>query len=157
VVPLIRDRVAVGTLAAGRSPDRPGGAGAVTVVDRDGAGRRRARTEVARYLAVVAIWTGRPNLPDGLCDRLRDLSRPDGTGGRRADPDDVLDRFAFSGTLRTWPDWAGAVAGRGAGPNRLRPPHGLTDAEGVPLGRRSCRATLILPGYLAGWTSWSTT
>ena len=43
VVPLIRDRVAVGTLAAGRSPDSVRVVlGAVTVVDRDGT-RRPAR------------------------------------------------------------------------------------------------------------------
>ena len=55
VVPVIRDRVAAGALAAGRSPAEIRVVlGAVTVVDRDGAAaRRRARAEVARYLAAV--------------------------------------------------------------------------------------------------------
>jgi 5,10-methylenetetrahydromethanopterin reductase len=55
VVPVIRDRVRAGALAAGRSPAEVRLVlGAVTVVDRDGAAaRRRARAEVVRYLAAV--------------------------------------------------------------------------------------------------------
>jgi 5,10-methylenetetrahydromethanopterin reductase len=68
VVPLIRGRVAVGTLAAGRPPDAVRVVlGAVTVVSEDGqAARQRARTEVARYLAVVADLDPTAELPDGF-------------------------------------------------------------------------------------------
>ena len=63
VVPLIQDRVRVGCRAARRRLDQVRLVlGAVTVVDSDGtAARRRARTEVAKYLAVVAELDARPN------------------------------------------------------------------------------------------------
>src|SRR6266516_3769465 len=99
---------AAGALAAGRSPAEVAVVlGAVTVVDRDGvAARRRARTEVARYLAVVA-----------------DL-----------DPTtDLLDRFAFSGTPSHVAGLARRVLDAGAGRVDFGAPHGLTDAEGVAL------------------------
>src|SRR6266516_6264885 len=115
VVPVIRDRVAAGALAAGRSPAEVAVVlGAVTVVDRDGvAARRRARTEVARYLAVVA-----------------DL-----------DPTtDLLDRFAFSGTPSHVAGLARRVLDAGAGRVDFGAPHGLTDAEGVAL-----LGTAVLP------------
>ena len=48
--------------------------GAVTVVSAGGeAARQRARTEVARYLAVVADLDPTTELPDGFANRVRDL------------------------------------------------------------------------------------
>jgi 5,10-methylenetetrahydromethanopterin reductase len=136
VVPLIRDRVAAGALAAGRSPDSVRVVlGAVTVVDGDGsAARRRARAEVARYLAVVADLDPTAELPDGFAGRIRDLvaAGQDEAAGALI-PDDVLDRFAFSGTPSHVAELARRVLDAGAARVDFGAPHGLTDAEGVAL------------------------
>jgi len=136
VVPVIRDRVAAGALAAGRSPAEVAVVlGAVTVVDRDGAAaRRRARTEVARYLAVVADLDPTTELPDGFAGRLRDLvaAGRDVAAGALI-PDEVLDRFAFSGTPAQVAGQARRVLEAGAGRIDFGAPHGLSDAEGVAL------------------------
>jgi 5,10-methylenetetrahydromethanopterin reductase len=133
---LARDRVAVGRRRAGRAP----GAvkvviGAVTVVDTDGAAaRRRARSEVAMYLAVVADLDPTCALPEGLLARIRArVAAGDHTAAGTLIPDEVLDRFAFSGT----PEHVAALARRvtEAGADRIDfgTPHGRTDADGVAL------------------------
>ena len=127
LVPVIRSRL-------GRSDVRIV-LGAVTVVDSDGvAARRRARGEVAMYLAVVAGLDPTVQLPPDLLERVRALVRADDHEGACAlIPDDVLDLFAFSGT----PEHVAALAQRvlDAGADRVDfgTPHGLTDAEGVTL------------------------
>ena len=143
VVPVIRDRVRVGALAAGRDPAAVRLVlGAVTVVDRDGAAARcRARTEVARYLAVVADLDPTTELPDGFADRLRDLvaAGRDVAAGTLI-PDEVLDRFAFSGTPAHVAGQARRVLQAGAGRIDFGAPPGLSDAEGVAL-----LGTAVLP------------
>jgi 5,10-methylenetetrahydromethanopterin reductase len=142
VVPLIRDRVAVGTLAAGRPPDAVRVVlGAVTVVSEDGqAARQQARTEVARYLAVVADLDP-TELPDGFAGRIRDLvaAGRDSAAGALI-PDEVLDLFAFSGTPSHVAGLARRVLEAGAGRVDFGAPHGLTDADGVAL-----LGTAVLP------------
>jgi 5,10-methylenetetrahydromethanopterin reductase len=143
VVPLIRDRVAVGCRAARRPPGQVKVVlGAVTVVDGDGAAaRRRARTEIARYLAVVADLDPTSELPFTFIGPLRDLvaAGRDWQAGALI-PDPVLDRFAFSGT----PEHVAALAQRvlDAGADRVDfgTPHGLTDRGGVDL-----LGTAVLP------------
>jgi|GEM_PF-144165 len=136
LVPLIRSRVAAGAAQAGRAHGQVKIVlGAVTVVARDGAAaRRRARTEVAMYLAVVAGLDPTVSLPPGLISRVRALVRAgDHAAAGALIPGDVLDLFAFSGT----PDHVAALARRvvDAGADRVDfgTPHGLTDAEGVAL------------------------
>jgi 5,10-methylenetetrahydromethanopterin reductase len=143
IVPLIRDRVRVGGQAAGRRPDQVRVVlGAVTVVDADGAAaRRRARTEVAKYLAVVADLDATTELPPGFADRVRDLvaaGRDEAAGALI--PDEVLDRFAFSGTPEHVAALAQRVLDAGAGRVDFGAPHGLTDAAGVTL-----LGTAVLP------------
>jgi 5,10-methylenetetrahydromethanopterin reductase len=143
VVRFIKERIRVGAQAAGRSPDQVRVVlGAVTVVDEDGAAaRRRARTEVAPYLAVVAGLDPATELPPGFADRIRALV---GAGQDEAAglliPDEVLDRFAFSGT----PEHVAALAARvleaGAGRVDFGTPHGLADGKGVAL-----LGTAVLP------------
>jgi 5,10-methylenetetrahydromethanopterin reductase len=65
--------------------------GAVTVVDEDGvAARRLARERAALYFPVVAELDPTLDLPEGLVEAVREAGAPI--------PDDLLDRFAFSGT-----------------------------------------------------------
>jgi 5,10-methylenetetrahydromethanopterin reductase len=143
VVPLIRDRVAAGCRAVGRSPAEVRLVlGAVTVVDRDAAAaRRRARTEVARYLAVVADLDPTTELPDGFAGRLRALvaAGRDHAAGALI-PDEVLDRFAFSGTPSHVAGLARRVLDAGADRVDFGAPHGLTDEDGVAL-----LGTAVLP------------
>jgi 5,10-methylenetetrahydromethanopterin reductase len=136
VAALVRDRVRASALASGR----PGDAvrvvlGAVTVVDRDGAAARRlARTEVAKYLAVVASLDETVVLPAGLAERIGSLvaAGSDAAAGALI-PDDVLDLFSFSGTPERVAFLAQRVLDAGAGRVDFGGPHGLTDFGGVEL------------------------
>jgi 5,10-methylenetetrahydromethanopterin reductase len=109
--------------------------GAVTVVDDDGAAaRRRARIEVAKYLAVVGELDTTIELPPGLSDQVRALvaAGNDEAAGTLI-PDEVLDRFAFSGTPADVAALAQRVLDAGAGRVDFGTPHGLTDSDGVVL------------------------
>jgi 5,10-methylenetetrahydromethanopterin reductase len=136
VARLVRDRVAIGSEAAGRRPDQVSVVvGAVTVVDDDGAAaRRRARTEVAKYLAVVGELDTTIELPPGLSGQVRALvaAGHDQVAGTLI-PDEVLDRFAFSGTPTDVAALAQRVLDAGAGRVDFGAPHGLTDSDGVVL------------------------
>jgi 5,10-methylenetetrahydromethanopterin reductase len=143
VVRLVRDRIRVGSQAAGR----PAGQinvvlGAVTVVAADGtAARRRARTEVAKYLAVVAELDPTSALPVGLTGQVQRLiAAGDDEAAGMLIPDDVLDLFAFSGTPEHVAALAQRVLDAGAGRVDFGTPHGLTDDEGVAL-----LGTAVLP------------
>ncbi|MBM2618642.1 LLM class flavin-dependent oxidoreductase [Actinoplanes sp. LDG1-06] len=136
MVPVIRERLRAGADRAGRPVDDIGIVlGAVTVVDTDGeAARAKARTEVAMYLAVVADLDPTVELPEGLVAEvaaLVDAGRDEEAG--KLIPDDVLDRFAFSGA----PEQVAAQAQKliDAGVRRVEfgTPHGLTDDRGVEL------------------------
>jgi 5,10-methylenetetrahydromethanopterin reductase len=143
IVPLIRDRVRVGGQTARRPLDQVRVVvGAVTVVDRDGAAaRRRARTEVAKYLAVVAELDPTTELPAGFADQVRGLvaAGRDQAAGALI-PDQILDRFAFSGTPEHVAALAQRVLDAGAGRVDFGTPHGLADREGVAL-----LGTAVLP------------
>lgn len=136
MIAVVRERIAVGTHAAGRSVDDVRiTLGAVTVVDRDGtAARQRARSEVAMYLAVVADLDPTVDLPDGLVDevaRLVDAGDDVGAGGLI--DDDVLDRFAFSGDPDQVAAQAQSLIDAGVGRVEFGTPHGLSDESGVTL------------------------
>ena len=112
-------------------------AGAVTVVDEDGAAaRRRARTEVAKYLAVVAELDPAGGLPAGLADQSGTWSPAgDDIAAGELIPDEVLDRFAFSGTPEQVAALAQAVLDAGAGRIDFGTPHGLSDTRRRPATR----------------------
>ena len=135
MIGVTRERLAVGALPAGRSADDIGIVlGAVTVVDRDRAtARAHARREVAMYLDVVAELDPTVELPDGLLAMLRQRLADGDPDAGRIIPDDVLDRFAFSGD----PDDIAAHAQRliDAGVDRIEfgTPHGIEEAEGIAL------------------------
>jgi 5,10-methylenetetrahydromethanopterin reductase len=136
VAGLVRDRVRAGASACGRPADAVRVVlGAVTVADRDGAAaRRRARTEVAKYLAVVASLDETVTRPAGLMQQVRELvaAGADAAAGALI-PDPVLDRFAFSGTPEQVAALAQGVLDAGAGRVDFGGPHGLTDHGGVEL------------------------
>jgi 5,10-methylenetetrahydromethanopterin reductase len=136
LVAVMRERLAPGEREVGR----PAGStrlvlGAVTVVDEDGErARSRARAEVAMYLAVVARLDPTVELPAGLLERIQDrVAAGEHSGAGALIPDDLLDRFAFSGT----PEQVAAQAQRliDAGADRIEfgTPHGLQDDTGIAL------------------------
>ena len=91
--------------------------------------------------AVVADLDPTTELPDGFAGRLRDLvtaGRDEAAGALI--PDEVLDRFAFSGTPAHVAGQARRVLEAGAGRIDFGAPHGLSDAEGVAL-----LGTAVLP------------
>jgi 5,10-methylenetetrahydromethanopterin reductase len=136
VIAQARQRASTASLAAGRPADAVRVvAGAVTVVAEDGAAaRRRARAEVAMYLAVVGGLDTTAELPAGLLERIAGrVAAGDEAGAGALIPDDVLDRFAFSGTPEHVAAQASAVIAAGAGRVDFGTPHGLTGAEGVTL------------------------
>jgi 5,10-methylenetetrahydromethanopterin reductase len=140
MVAVMRSRIAAGATDAGRPPEDVGVViGAVTVVDEDGAAaRRRARQEVAMYLAVVAELDPTITLPTGLLAQVRArVAADDADGAGRLIPDGVLDRFAFAGTPEQVAGHARAVLEAGAARVEFGTPHGLSDDGGVELlGRR---------------------
>ena len=134
LVPVIRERLRDGELRAGRPEGSVGIVfGAVTMVDPDGeAARALVRREVARYLPVVAPLDPTVQVPPEQLRRMRALV----DAGREDDaaalvPDDLLDRFAFSGTPRAVAAQAEALFAAGATRVEFGTPHGFTDLDGV--------------------------
>ena len=136
MVAVMKERIAVGRVSAGRPVDAVGVVvGAVTVVDRDGAAaRRRARREVAMYLAVVAGLDPTVHLEPML---LAEISRlvDEGHHGAAGEliPDDVLDLFAFAGTPEQVAAQAQSLIDAGTSRVEFGTPHGLTDVGGIDL------------------------
>ena len=136
LVAMVHQHVADGERAAGRAARTVGICfGAVTVVDQDGAAARaRARIEAARYLPVVAPLDPTTHIaPETLARMAALVDAGDEDGAGAFVPDDLLDRFAFSGT----PDQVAAQAERlfAAGVTRVEfgTPHGLTEDCGLRL------------------------
>ena len=101
LAPLMLSRLASGAARAGRNVDSTGVVlGAVTVVDENGpAARERARSAVAMYFEVVAGLDPTVAVPDGMVEEIGRLLRAgDDRGAGLLIPDELLDRFAFSGT-----------------------------------------------------------
>ncbi len=109
--------------------------GAVTVVDDDGAAARAlARTEVAGYLAVVAEFDPTTELPPGLMTEVRlKLEAGDPQGAGRIIPDEVLDRFAISGTPEQVATHVATLFEAGVDRVELGTPHGLSSDRGIEL------------------------
>lgn len=136
LVATIRARIAPGAIAAGRSPDSIGIVfGAVTVCDHDGAAARAmARREVARYLPVVAPLDPTVHIAAEQLTRMAELVQMDDLDAAAAlVPDDVLDRFAFSGTPAQIVRQASALFDAGVSRVEFGTPHGFDDAGGVRL------------------------
>jgi 5,10-methylenetetrahydromethanopterin reductase len=120
--------------------------GAVCVCDEDGeAARARARQEVAMYVDVVAPGDPTVTLPGGMLAGIRErLDAGDREGAGALIPDDVLDRFAFSGTPEQLADHAERLFSAGAGRVEFGVPQGLTTERGIEL-----LGTRVLPAVRA--------
>ena len=136
VVAVARERLAVGEAAAGR----PAGStrvclGAVTVVAEDGeAARAEARTEVAMYLAVVGKLDSTVVIPEDLLTGIRHhLADDDHVAAGRLIPEDLLDKFAFSGTPEQVAAQAQLLIDAGVDRVEFGTPQGLRTDEGVEL------------------------
>jgi 5,10-methylenetetrahydromethanopterin reductase len=140
MVGVMREHIAAGARSVGRDPNEVGIVlGAVSVVDDDGERARRvARAEVAMYLAVVADLDPTVDVPKAALEDVRRLvAGGDHEAAGALIPDELLDRFAFSGTPEQVAGQVNAVIDAGASRVDLGTPHGLTAESGVELiGRR---------------------
>jgi 5,10-methylenetetrahydromethanopterin reductase len=154
LLPTARQALARGEARAGRPAGSAGlVCGAVTVVDDDGAAARRlARAEVATYLPVVAGLDPLAGIGPGELAAMQRLVRAgDHEGAGRLVPDDVLRRFAFSGTPGQVAAQVEALFAAGATRVEFGTPHGLTAARGIELlGRRVLPAVLDPPDRQPG-------
>jgi 5,10-methylenetetrahydromethanopterin reductase len=109
--------------------------GAVSVIDEDaGMARRRARSEVAPYVAVVAHLDPTATIdPDLVASLEAQLQRGDAAAAGALLPDDVFDRFAFAGTPADVAEQVNAVFDAGASRVELGTPHGLSTSSGLEL------------------------
>jgi 5,10-methylenetetrahydromethanopterin reductase len=127
VVGVMRERIG--------SPDVRIVVGAVTVVDEDGdRARSLARTEVAKYMAVVADLDPTIEIPESLLLAVKDrLSQGDETGAGALIPDDLLSLFAFAGTPVEVAEQTKALIAAGVSRVEFGTPHGVTNDRGVHL------------------------
>jgi len=137
LVPVMRKRLDAGARKVGRSGDDVRLVfGAVTVVDEDGAAAREAaRREVAMYLDAIGALDVTVEIPDELAARVRALvADGDHAAAGALIPDDLLDRFAFSGTPEQVAAHAQALIDAGVDRVEFGTPQGLGDeATGIRL------------------------
>lgn len=130
-----RHRIDAGVSSARAAADVGLVMGAVTVVDEDGpAARTLAKQEVAMYLDVVAELDPTYRVPSQVLDAVRThLRSGDSAAAGAAIPDEVLDRFAFSGTPEQVADQTLALFAAGADRVEFGTPHGITPEAGIDL------------------------
>jgi 5,10-methylenetetrahydromethanopterin reductase len=108
--------------------------GAVTVVDRDrAAARALARRQVAMYVAVVAPLDVTLNDPEWLAHTRALAQTHDFEAIGNALSDEMLDRFAFSGTPGDILRQVHAIRAAGATRVEFGTPHGLDSSTGIRL------------------------
>src|SRR5690606_22565333 len=98
------------------------------------AARRLARTEVAMYLAVLADLDPTVELPEELTSGIRErVAAHDHEGAGRLIPDEILDRFAFSGSPEQIAAQACELFEAGLDRVEFGTPHGIDPLHGVEL------------------------
>jgi 5,10-methylenetetrahydromethanopterin reductase len=104
-------------------------------VDTDGArARALARTEVAKYVAVVAELDPTVDVPQDLLAAVRSrMADGDEAGAGALIAPDLLSLFAFAGTPEEVAEQARAVIAAGAARVEFGTPHGVTNDRGVHL------------------------
>jgi 5,10-methylenetetrahydromethanopterin reductase len=136
VIAVMRERLAPGEAAAGRPPGSVGiVAGAVTVVDDDGAAARRlARAEVAMYLGVVGDLDPTVEVPQALLAEVKTLTAAGAHAAAGAlIPDELLEAFAFSGTPEQVAEQAQRLIDAGVSRVEFGTPQGLDSERGIEL------------------------
>ena len=110
-------------------------AGAVTVVDHDGArAREHARRRVAMYLDVVAALDATAKVDPELLSALAErVAARETDAAARLVSDETLDLFAFAGTPAQVVGQAQALFEAGAHRVEFGSPHGLDEGAGVEL------------------------
>jgi 5,10-methylenetetrahydromethanopterin reductase len=110
-------------------------AGAVTVVDHDGArAREHARRRVAMYLDVVAALDATAKVDPELLSALAErVAARETDAAARLVSDETLDLFAFAGTPAQVAGQAQALFEAGAHRVEFGSPHGLDEGAGVEL------------------------
>lgn len=150
MVPVMRGFLRVGEERAGRPIGGVGVVlGAVTICAEDGdAARALARREVARYLPVVAPLDPTVHVaPETLRRMARLVDAGDVAAAADLVPDDLLDRFAFSGTPGQIVRQAEAIFAAGASRIEFGTPHGVTALHGIRLlGEQVLPALRRTPG-----------
>ena len=107
-------------------------AGAVTVVDRDGARARAwARRHAATYLPVIAPLDQTLGLEPALCSASVRRRRYDFDRVAQDISDDLLRCVAFAGTPEQVAEQAHAVLAVGVGRVEFGTPHGITEEDGM--------------------------
>ena len=136
IVPVIKGYVAEGERLSGRPVGGVGVVlGAVTVVDEDRQrARDAARRSVALYLPVVAPLDPTVQVDPELLDQLRLLVE---RGDLKETPslisDEILDRFAFSGTPADIIRQCEGLFATGVSRIEFGTPHGLPSPRGIQL------------------------
>jgi 5,10-methylenetetrahydromethanopterin reductase len=141
-----RGWIDAGAVAAGRNPEDVALVlGAVTVVDEDRAvARSLAREKVAMYLDVVAELDVSYDVPADVLESVRArLADNDAAAAGRAIPDEVLGRFAFSGTPEDVATQAAVLFAAGVDRVEFGTPHGVTPETGIEL-----IGTRVIPALL---------
>lgn len=140
IVPLMLSRISEGAARAGRQAGSTGVVlGAVTVVDDDGGtARERARSAVAMYFEIVARLDPTVDVPNALVEQIGRLLRAgDDRDAGRLIPDELLDRFAFSGTPQQVARQVRDIFDAGASRVEFGAPFGLNSESGLRLlGKR---------------------
>jgi 5,10-methylenetetrahydromethanopterin reductase len=136
LVRLVRERLDRAEDAAGRERGSVSlVAGAVTVVGDDShEARAHARARVAMYIDVVAPLDPTLELEPELIERIHTLlAEGDAKAAGRQIGDELLDRFAFSGTADEIAAQAAAIFDAGGTRVEFGGPHGLDEHDGVRL------------------------
>ncbi len=135
-IPILTDYIRVGTERAGRPQEDVGIAiGAVCVVDEDGErARALARREVALYLPVVAKLDTTVDVEPERAQRIQAaVEQADLDAAAALISDDLLNRFAFSGTPSAITAQCEALFAAGATRIEFGTPHGLSPQHGITL------------------------
>jgi 5,10-methylenetetrahydromethanopterin reductase len=136
IIPAVRASAAAAAQAAGRDGTAIGiCAGAVTVVDRDGAAARAlARRKAALYLPVIAPLDRTLPIEPELLERISAAAAVydfDLAAGYISD--ELLDRLAFAGTPEHVAEQALVLLHAGADRVEFGTPHGLSEESGLRL------------------------
>ncbi len=149
MIAVMRGYLGAGEAKAGRPPGSVGVViGAVSVIDEDRErARYAARRAVALYLPVVAGLDPTLTVEPEFIARLHTLANQgDWDAAARLIPDDLLDRFAFSGSPPDLIEHSSRLFAAGAGRIEFGTPHGLRSEEGIRLlGER------VIPALRGDW------